>query len=113
MADFQHPAAGELRERLALQSRSSAPSGSDDLTHTYTTVATVWAKPRAPQGGRIVNGVQTEKRATHLFLIRWRSDQASWRWLLFRGRRMEVRAVRDPDESRRTLEILAEEVEDA
>jgi SPP1 family predicted phage head-tail adaptor len=113
MADFRHPAAGELNRILALQARVTTPSGTGALAHAYSTIATVWCKARAPQGGRIVEGVQTEARATHLFLIRWRADQAAWRWLLFRGRRLEVRSVRDPDESRRTLEILAEEIQDA
>lgn len=113
MPDFTPPRAGELRHRIALQSRSSAPSGSDDLAHTYTTVATVAAKARAIQGGRMVSGVQTEERVTHLFLVRFRTDQGAWRWILFNGRRLEVRTVRDPDERGRWLEIQAEEVENA
>ena len=111
-AGFLGPRAGELRAVVKLQNRVQAPDASNSLTTTYTDIATVRAKVVAISGGLIVDGVQTEERATHRFFIRWRSDRGDWDWLEFDSRRFRVVSVRDPDERGKWMEILAEEERD-
>lgn len=99
-----------MRHRVQLQKRTEAPTGTDDLTATYVTVATVWARIRAIAGGLLIEGVQDTERITHRFDIRYRTDQPAWGYIETDGRRFAVRAVRDPEERKRFLEIDAEEV---
>lgn len=110
MAGFIPPRSGELRARIHLQAKAQVPSGSSSLTASFSTVATVYAKAVAISGGMLVDGVQTEEVVTHRFFIRYRADRAAWRFVLFDDRRFEVRRTRDPDERKRWLEILAEEL---
>lgn len=104
------PDPGELRATIRLQDRQLAAGVSPAVDESFVTVATVRAKVRAIAGGMILDGVQTEEIATHRFIIRHRSDRASWDWIEFDGRGFRVRSVRDPDEQKKWLEILAEEI---
>lgn len=110
---FVPPCSGELRHRIALQTRTQTPNAGGGLDDLYTTVATVRAKIRTLFGGRLIDGVQDQERVTHNFVIRWRADRGAWRWVLFDNRRFVVRTVSDPTEMKRWLEILAEETETA
>lgn len=110
-ATFDPPGKCDLRSWLDLQSRALTPSGTDTATETYTTVARVPARIRAIFGGRVIDNIQDQARATHVIVIRYRSDQSAWRWLLYDGRRFRVHTIMDPDERRMWLELLAEEVE--
>lgn len=107
---FTAPVVGELNRRVDLQSATPAMNDAGGLDYTYATVATVWGRVRQIYGGKLIQGAQVEERATHNICIRWRADAASWGWLIFNGRRLKVVTVADPDEGRRWLEILAEEI---
>ena len=108
---FQAPCSGELRHRISLQARAQTPNAEGGFDDAYTTVASVRAKIKVLFGGRLIDGVQDQERVTHNFIIRWRSDRGAWRWVLFDGRRFVVRSVSDPTETKRWMEILAEETE--
>ncbi len=107
---FTMPRTGEMRHRIELQNRTEAFTGTDDLQSDYVVIATVWARMRAIAGGLSIDGVQETERITHRFDIRHRTDQPSWNYVETDGRRFVVRAVRDPEERKRFLEIDAEEV---
>ena len=105
------PTIGQLKHRIELQSKAMTPDGTDDYTEAYTTVATVWARIDPIAGGRMIDGVQEVERVTHRFIIRYRSDQASWQYVLFDARRFLIRTVMIQDEIKRFLEIMAEETD--
>ena len=89
------PSIGEMRHRISLQKFSQADAAGGGYTDTYTTVnpAPVWARIDPIAGGRMIDGVQDQERVTHRFIIRYRSDQADWDWVLFGSRRFHVRTV--------------------
>ncbi len=109
---FRRPRISDLNKRVELQDHSQAPGGSDGLDDTWTVVATVSARAIVLFGGRIVDGVNTVERASHVFTIRHRSDAntGAWDHLEMAGRRFQVVSVMDPDEAHVWLEILAEEL---
>ncbi len=109
MAKGFRPTARQLRHRIELQSLAVTPDATDDFTKAYTTVATVWARIDTIAGGRLIDGVQDQERVTHRFIIRYRKDQADWRWIKFDGRLFEVRTVMNQGELKEFLEIMAEE----
>lgn len=102
---------GAMTARIALQDESLTPAPGGGYAEAYTTLATVWARPRPMFGARIIDGAQVQERITHAFDIRWRADYAAWRFVLFDGRRFAVRSIMNPDEGRAWLEVLAEELE--
>ena len=104
------PKIGQLKHRIELQSKALTPDGTDDYTEAYTTVATIWARVDPIAGGRMIDGVQDVERVTHRFIIRYRSDQADWQYVLFKSRRFLIRTVMNQDEDSRYLEIMAEEL---
>lgn len=100
---------GRLRHRITLEDRTATPSGADTLTIANTAVATVWGDISAVGGALYAAGVQTEAKITHRITIRARAltnfDQVS------KGaRRFRVRETRDPDGTRRFVELLVEEL---
>jgi SPP1 family predicted phage head-tail adaptor len=104
------PMIGKLRQRVALQARTQAPTGSEAIADSYATVATVWAEVEQLEGAVFVAGQQTEERATHKVTIRNRTDLEAWRYLLWGTKRMKVIETRAADDRRRFLDILAEEL---
>ena len=107
---FKRPTIGEMRHKIQLQSRTDDKSGTAGLTATYANVGSkIWARVRAIAGGALIEGVQETEAITHRFDIRHRTDQADWNYIELGTRRFAVRAVRDPWEDGRLLEIAAEE----
>ena len=105
------PTIGQLKHRIELQSKALTPDGTDDYTEAYTTVGVpVSARVDPIAGGRMIDGVQDVERVTHRFIIRYRSDQADWQYVLFKSRRFLIRTVMNQDEDSRYLEIMAEEL---
>ena len=111
---FQRPTAGQLDTRVELQDKATTAGSGSSSSNAYPVVDTVWARCRQSYGGRIVEGAQTQERATHNVCIRYRSDAGSWDHLEWgpsgARRQFKVLQVGDPDESREWLEILAEEL---
>ena len=112
MTGFRAPLAGELCLRIKLEKLSEAADGLDSYTPTFTTVATVAARGKTKFGGRTLGGEQVEKRTSHVFTIRYRSDARAdaWDHVQFNGRRFRVHDTEDPDERRVWLELLCEEL---
>ena len=103
---------GDLRHRIALQTRVQAAAGGiggSDLTDSFTTLDTVWATVEGLRGGRYVAGRQVEEIATHRITIRWRADFTSWTHCAEGARRWRIHEVKDIAGDRQWLEILAEE----
>ena len=84
---------GDLRERVALQSRADTPNAAHGLDVAYTTIDTVWAEIRELSGGRYVAGRQVEEVATHRVTIRHRADFRAVQWIEWRSRRHRVQDV--------------------
>lgn len=108
------PRIGQLNRLIYLQTRAQSPAGGSagtELSETYTTVGTAYARIEGVAGAVYTAGVNTEERATHRITIRYRADFTAWAYLLEgTARRWRVRSVVDLDGTRRYLTILAEEL---
>lgn len=124
--------AGTLRHLLTLEQRTQAADGSVGIITAYAPVAQVWAKIEATKGALYAAGVQLVEAPTHRIIIRHRArtdfdhvaelvlgagdtvtedfDYLAGAYLAATERRWRVRDVRDPDGTRKWIEIMAEEL---
>ena len=101
---------GSLRHRVEIQQASLTTDGAGGHSESWSTLATVFAAIE-PTGATSTFGAnQRLERVTHRVTIRWRADVASGMRLVHDGRILDIRTVRDPDETARylTLEALEE-----
>lgn len=63
--------AGQLRERITVQSRTLTTSTSGDPGETWATVATVWARAELAAGGEAFEAERTISRAIATFTLRY------------------------------------------
>lgn len=100
---------GRLSARLNLETPTETSDGQGGVTEGWTAVAAVW--------GRIepLRAVSSEEAGadlapvTHRITIRYRDDVRHAMRFVHRGRALLIRALRDPDESRRYLVCHCEE----
>ena len=67
--------AGDLRNRITIETRNLGFANFDDkdVTETFTTVTSTYAAIETIKGTRRFSGVNIDKRATHLFYVRYRA----------------------------------------
>ena len=107
-AQFSLPA--PLSHRLTLQSRHDDVREEGELVTTWHNVARVWGALIDSRATRSEEAQQMQEVAQHRIIIRHRNDVASgWRFLLDQ-RELAILTVIDPDQSRRFLSCLCEEV---
>ncbi|MEQ8480017.1 MAG: phage head closure protein [Hoeflea sp.] len=100
---------GRLSTRLRLESPADEGDGQGGVDGGWTVIADLWGRveplravPREEAGAAIAPVI-------HRVTIRHRQDVCQDMRFVFRGRSLLVRAVRDPDESRRYLICDCEE----
>jgi SPP1 family predicted phage head-tail adaptor len=94
---------GALRRRLVLESAVTTSDGVGGATRTYETVAAVWAQVEWLSGGEHWRRGRPEQAATHRVTMRWRAGVDAGQRLRDGARLFDIRAVADPDGSRRRL----------
>lgn len=101
---------GRLDARLTLQAPDESPDGQGGITGGWEIVADLWGQVeplRARQGERAGSAVA---QITHRVTVRYRDDVRHAMRFVHRTRNLEIRSVRDPDETRRYLVCDCEEV---
>lgn len=100
---------GRLSARLDLETPADLPDGQGGVSEGWTPVASVWGRieplralPGEAAGASIAP-------VTHRITVRYRDDVRHAMRFVHRGRALLIRAVRDPDESRRYLVCDCEE----
>ena len=105
--------AGRLRHRLVLQDRNPSGDGgggeAGDPWAVPVTVATVWGSLEPLSGAERLRAMRLESRVTHRIAIRYRAGVSADMRVVFGPRTFNIRAVIDPGERRRMLELLCEE----
>jgi SPP1 family predicted phage head-tail adaptor len=101
-------AAGRLRERVVIEAPIRAGDGAGGTMVTWTPLATMWAEMRMLTGAEVTLGERDEARSPVIATIRFRDDVTAEMRLVWRGRALNIRALRDPDGARRWLELRAE-----
>jgi SPP1 family predicted phage head-tail adaptor len=100
--------AGNLRERVTVEAPSRNADGAGGADIAWSPLATVWAEVAALGGNEQTLGERTEARARHRVTIRYCADVTTEMRLVWRGRTLDIRALRDPDGKRQWLWIDAE-----
>ncbi len=104
------PAIGALRQRVTLEAPVDTPDGAGGFARSYAPVAQVWARIAPTSAREDFVEQRAEQSISHLVTIRWRDDVASAMRFSFRGRKLLIRSVFDPDERRRFLICQCEEI---
>lgn len=100
---------GVLATRLTLQAPTDTPDGAGGAERNWTAVASLWARLEPVSAvGRELAG-QAGQVITHRVTVRHRSDVALGQRFMRLERVFAIKAIHDPDESRRYLVCLCEE----
>lgn len=105
-----HASVGTLRRRLVLEATVATPDGVGGTTQAYETVAALWGQVEWLAGGEHWRRGRPEQAATHRITMRWRDGVDAGQRLRDGERLFDIRAVADPDGSRRRLVCHALEV---
>lgn len=109
---FKAPCSSDLRHRMALQSpRENRGAGGDygDPWASPIALGTISAQITPVSGYERLKSAQLESPVTHRIVTRYRSDITHKCRLVYESRIFNIRAVIDPTERKRWLEIKAEE----
>jgi SPP1 family predicted phage head-tail adaptor len=101
--------AGSLRERLTIERPVRVADDAGGARTTWAALATVWAEVVSLGGVETALGERREARTSHRVTMRFRDDVTAEMRLVWRGRSLDIRGMRDPDGKRRWLAINAEE----
>ena len=101
---------GAMRRRLLLEAPVATPDGLGGATFDHETVAAVWAQLEWLSGGEHWRRGRPEQLATHRISMRWRAGVDAGQRLRDGEHVFDIRAVFDPDGSRRRLVCLVQEV---
>jgi SPP1 family predicted phage head-tail adaptor len=101
---------GALRHRVTIEAPVDSPDGSGGFTRAYAPLAQVWARIEPTSAREQFVEQRLEQARTHLVVIRWRADVEAQMRFDFRGRKLFVRNLVDPDETRRFLHCECEEI---
>lgn len=100
--------AGDLRERVEIETRSHVSDGAGGEVVTWAALATVRANVQALSGAEVVLAERMEARGHYNVTIRFRDDLRADMRLIWRGEVLNIRNLRDTDGRRRWLVIRAE-----
>lgn len=99
-----------LRHSISIQQESRVADGGGGSTLSWTNVATGISAAIEPlRGGERLRAMQLEDSITHKVTIRYRAGVTAAMRILFGARVFNIRAVINPGERDRWLEIMAEE----
>lgn len=100
---------GDLRQRISLQSKTSASDGMGGDVDTWADVADVFAAIWPTSAAETVAANATSLVVTHRVRIRYRSDvRGSWR-IKFGTRYFAIVSLINPNESGRLLDLMCKE----
>ncbi|MGD9538546.1 MAG: phage head closure protein [Alphaproteobacteria bacterium] len=103
---------GSLRERVRLEREvrtADTGGGAQTSWAPLDHAPTVWARVEPLTGQELVQAMRLQARLTHKVTMRWRDDVTAAMRLVWGTRILNVRAVLNPDERRRYLELYCEE----
>lgn len=108
--DWKQPSVGALRRRLVLEAPVPAPDGLGGATREFQTVGASWARVEWLAGSERWRLGRPEQVATHRITMRWRAGIDAGQRLRDGDRIYEIKAVADPQDGRRRLVCLVEEI---
>ena len=100
--------AGDLRERVTIETATRTGDGAGGEVVSWTALATVWANVQSLSGTEVTEAERAEARGQYNVTIRFRDDVTAAMRLQWRGEVLNIRNVRDGDGRRRRLIMRAE-----
>lgn len=101
---------GAMRRRLVLEAPVPTADGLGGATLSFETVAALWGRIEWLSGSERWRFGRPEQVATHRVTIRWRAGVEAGQRLRDGERVYEIRAAADPEDGRRRLICLVEEI---
>ncbi|MBV8938965.1 MAG: phage head closure protein [Alphaproteobacteria bacterium] len=111
----QSSAGSDMRHRITLQQPLLTPDGAGGYARTWQDVADMWAAiaPLAPNRPGLhretLVDMHVQSHALYRFTLRYYPGITAAMRVLYGARLFNIRAVIDPDETKTTLQLLAEE----
>lgn len=100
--------AGQMRERVTIQQENETSDGGGGYSVAWIDVASVAAQVRPLRGKEQLEHMQMQDSTLFTVTIRYRSDVTPKMRLDWIGTILNIRAVINPDQRRRFLEITCE-----
>ncbi len=100
----------DLRSRLVLWLPQEAPDGFGGVRTTYAAGPALWARVTPLRSAGTPDTSVSGQLVIHRVEIRWRDGIGTGHRIGLGARRLAVRAAFDPDERRRRLVLLCEEI---
>lgn len=104
------PSIGQLRERLVIQARSEQPTSQGRTTEAFTTVMEVWGKIMPVSYLTRIDTAQINTPLTHKAWIRNVGGINTRQWIVWDGRRFNIKSAVAMEEGPRFLELALEEI---
>ncbi len=105
-------AIGALRHRLTIEAErplADTGGGQGDPWANPLTVAAVWGRVEPLSGNERLRALRLEDSVSHRVVLRYREGVTARMRIVFGARVFNIRAVINPEERNRTLELLCEE----
>jgi SPP1 family predicted phage head-tail adaptor len=103
------PRIGKLRHRLTLEAPSRTADDGGGAVVTWAVIAEIWGAIEVAAGGERVTADRLTGTTQPVVTIRYRADVTAATRFLSGDRTLLIRAVLDPDGTRRFLRCLCEE----
>jgi SPP1 family predicted phage head-tail adaptor len=104
--------AGDLKQRIIIQSATHAKNDIGELEDTWGTFATVWAAVEPATGSNYYASKQTEAKVDGRVRIRYRSDLDTTMRILFGSRVLTIVSILQPKENKKETHIMYTEALD-
>lgn len=105
-----HPTIASLRQRVTLEAPLDVADGAGGFVRSFAPIAQVWAHIEATNAAEQFIEQRLEQSRVLVATIRWRADVTNQMRIDHRGRKLLIRGVVDPDETRRFLKCFCEEI---
>tara|TARA_R110000868_G_scaffold244926_2_gene501394 strand:+ start:4911 stop:5234 length:324 start_codon:yes stop_codon:yes gene_type:complete len=101
-------ATGSLRERVMIERPVRVGDGTGGESVSWTELGEVWAEVASLAGSEVTQAERDEARGSYTVTMRHRDDVNADMRLVWRGKTLNIRSLRDPDGRRRWLVVSAE-----
>jgi SPP1 family predicted phage head-tail adaptor len=102
--------AGELKQRIELQTPSRSLNSMNELIDTYATTATIWAAIEPLTGNRLFLAQQANSEVQGICRIRYRTDVNPLMRIKYGTRYFQIIAIIDRDELNKELLLTYKEI---
>ena len=104
--------AGQLDRRIVIQGFTTSTDAFGQVTRTFSTLATVWAKVEEKVGSEKENGEMISATKMVDFYIRFRSDINEQMRIVYNNKTYKIKAIQNAD-AREAFQMIRCEYSDA